>query len=63
MPVKRSREPEACDGSEVKGDGPSSGVKDRGRIIIALDIDAFYVAASRIRDPLLKGLPIGERRR
>ncbi|CAO1636340.1 unnamed protein product [Parajaminaea phylloscopi] len=29
------------------------------RVIIALDIDAFYVAASRIRDPSLNGLPIG----
>ncbi|KDN46619.1 DNA/RNA polymerase [Tilletiaria anomala UBC 951] len=29
------------------------------RIIIALDIDAFYVSASRLRDPALHGLPIG----
>lgn len=29
------------------------------RIIIALDIDQFYVAASRMRDPSLIGLPIG----
>lgn len=29
------------------------------RLIIALDLDAFYVSASRIRDPSLVGLPIG----
>lgn len=29
------------------------------RIIIALDLDAFYVAASRKRDPSLVGLPVG----
>ena len=29
------------------------------RVIIALDIDAFYVAAARLRDPTLVGLPIG----
>lgn len=28
------------------------------RIIIALDLDAFYVAASRKRDPSLNGLPV-----
>lgn len=29
------------------------------RIVIALDLDAFYVAASRKRDPSLIGLPVG----
>lgn len=29
------------------------------RVIIALDLDAFYVAASRKRDPTLIGLPVG----
>ncbi|PWN53535.1 DNA/RNA polymerase [Violaceomyces palustris] len=29
------------------------------RIILSLDLDAFYVAASRKRDPSLQGLPIG----
>lgn len=37
-----------------------SGDEDH-RVIIALDIDAFYVAASRLRDPSLVGLPVGER--
>ncbi|PWN94072.1 DNA/RNA polymerase [Acaromyces ingoldii] len=31
----------------------------RQRVIIALDLDAFYVAASRKRDPSLVGLPVG----
>ncbi|PWN42943.1 DNA/RNA polymerase [Ceraceosorus guamensis] len=29
------------------------------RIIIHLDLDAFYVGASRLRDPTLRGLPVG----
>ncbi|CAO1634700.1 unnamed protein product [Jaminaea pallidilutea] len=29
------------------------------RLVIALDLDAFYVAASRVRDASLVGLPIG----
>jgi DNA polymerase iota len=33
------------------------------RIIIALDLDAFYVSASRLRDASLVGLPVGIRQK
>ncbi|EPQ28296.1 uncharacterized protein PFL1_04123 [Pseudozyma flocculosa PF-1] len=36
-----------------------SELDDQGRLIVALDLDAFYVAAARKRDPSLIGLPIG----
>lgn len=46
-------------------DGAQSRSTDGGlqtaptRLVIALDLDAFYVAASRVRDASLVGLPIG----
>lgn len=50
---------------EQKKERPSSSSKGQydstkisNRIIIALDLDAFYVAASRKRDPSLNGLPV-----
>ncbi|PWN35389.1 DNA/RNA polymerase [Meira miltonrushii] len=42
----------------LKKDQPSSTEQHPTRIIIALDLDAFYVAASRKRDPSLNGLPV-----
>ncbi|MCO5613764.1 hypothetical protein L7F22_068042 [Adiantum nelumboides] len=47
----------------LKKDQPSSTIaaqqqQSKNRIIIALDLDAFYVAASRKRDPSLNGLPV-----
>lgn len=42
---------------QVANNGSSEG--DQHRLIIALDLDAFYVAACRKRDPSLIGLPIG----
>ncbi|CAO1615144.1 unnamed protein product [Sympodiomycopsis kandeliae] len=51
-------------GSGSRQSGPSTTsdgayISNDNRIIIALDLDAFYVSASRIRDPSLIGLPIG----
>lgn len=40
-------------------DGSAAAAVATARIIIALDLDAFYVAASRKRDPTLIGLPVG----
>ncbi len=58
-------------GTSGRGNGPSSSAAAialqldqhvaprQQRVIIALDIDQFYVAACRKRDPTLVGLPIG----
>lgn len=51
----QSRKRARIDGFATCNDTSAAG----HRIIIALDLDAFYVSASRLRDPSLVGLPIG----
>lgn len=59
-PKRRRLSRGGCDDEAVAGPSDlSSPPPAPPRLIIALDLDAFYVAASRIRDPSLVGLPIG----
>jgi hypothetical protein len=32
---------------------------DRGRLIVAIDLDAFYLSVERLLNPALNGLPVG----
>ncbi|CDW97189.1 hypothetical protein [Sporisorium scitamineum] len=52
-PVKRQRH------SPTPSNDPSELPAFASRVIIALDLDAFYVSACRKRDPSLIGIPIG----